>query len=434
MIKATEKSDGWDGQERRSSSRHDDETYANRLFRKYREGGRESIAARDALVLQFRPLVQKLARHFSGPHAHMEDLIQEGFLGLMHGIEQYDPHRGVKLITYVTHHIDGHLRHFVRDRVQIIKEPAWLQELSHKVRRGIESLTQSLGREPTDSELANELNISEAEVARIKTTRSVFLVTSLEEEQEEGGPAAHVSKSSSLTGAAELPFEERVVLEDALVRLKEIEQKVLQGFYYEDLTQTEIAKQLGVSNNYVSHLLKNSARKLQQMFRSDAVREASIQFELRRRSVQEGRQSESEEAAPSVVDQATGLFTRSYFEARLEEELSRAKRHKLELSVVRVIVGRDAPTAAAIVQVADTVKASMRKSDLVARTGEYEIAAMLPHTGATREVARVRLAQRLAELKTKLPESTTFAVGTACYPEHSKSTTLMHAATPTDII
>ena len=72
----------------------------------------------------------------------------------MHAIDQYDPTRGVKLITYATHHIDGHLRHFLRDRVQIIKEPAWLQEMAQKVRREADTLTQELGREPTDAEVA----------------------------------------------------------------------------------------------------------------------------------------------------------------------------------------------------------------------------------------------------------------------------------------
>ncbi len=144
----TETEKTWSGPDRRGPSRQDDESRARKLLAEYHAGGPGAAAARDALVLQFRPLVQKQARQFFTQNVPLEDLVQEGFLGLMHGIDQYDPTRGVKLITYATHHIDGHLRHFLRDRTQIIKEPAWLQEMAQKVRRESETLMHALGREP----------------------------------------------------------------------------------------------------------------------------------------------------------------------------------------------------------------------------------------------------------------------------------------------
>ena len=112
----------------------------------------------------------------------------------MHGIDQYDPTRGVKLITYATHHIDGHLRHFLRDRTQIIKEPAWLQEMAQKVRRESETLMHELGREPDDGEIAAALGLGEPEVARIRATRSIFAVQSLDEAQESGSARVQVAE------------------------------------------------------------------------------------------------------------------------------------------------------------------------------------------------------------------------------------------------
>ncbi|MEO7718674.1 MAG: sigma-70 family RNA polymerase sigma factor [Capsulimonas sp.] len=427
----------WDGQERRSPSRLDDEARARRLLIKYKAGGSDAAAAREALVLQFRPLVQKQARQFMSAAVPLEDLIQEGFLGLMHGIDQYDQTRGVKLITYATHHIDGHLRHFLRDRVQIIKEPAWLQELAQKVRREIETLTQSLGREPTDQETAQSLGLAESEIVRIKSTRAIFAVTSLDEAQETGGPAAHVAESNLRATTAELPIEDRVVLENALVRLKEIEQKVLYSFYYEDRSQTDIARALGVSNNYISHILKNSARKLQQMFRSDAVREAALQHEGRRKriaSLGPIAADDYDEAPTTVVDAVTGLYTKSYFEARLEEEVSRAKRHELELSVVRVLVGNDLPEASYFAQVAQTVNECMRRSDLVARIGDHEIGAMLPHTGTTKEIVRKRLITQLIALRDAMPHPFTITLGAASFPEFSHKNDLMDAAAPVNAL
>ncbi len=363
-----------------------------------------------------------------------EDLVQEGFLGLMHGIDQYDPTRGVKLITYATHHIDGHLRHFLRDRVQIIKEPAWLQEVAQKVRREVETLTQELGREPSDSEVAGSLGLTESEVARINATRSVFAVSSLDEAQESGAPAAHVAEDNIRPMSTELPIEDRVVLESALVRLKEIEQKVLYSYYYEDKSQTDIARQLGVSNNYISHILKNSARKLQQMFRSDAVREAALQHERRRRRLaMYGPEADEgwEDPSASIVDTSTGLYSRKYFEDRLEEEVTRAKRHDLALSVMRVkIVNNPTPTSFSLV--AGLVKDCTRKSDLVARVSDSEIAAMLPHTGEQREVVCQRLCRMLAELQEHVGERFAVQIGAASYPEHRSRTTLYEAAAPKD--
>ena len=425
---------GWDGRERRGPGRLDDEARARRLLADYKAGGPGASAAREALVLQFRPLVQKQARQFLSPAIPLEDLVQEGFLGLMHGIDQYDPTRGVKLITYATHHIDGHLRHFLRDRTQIIKEPAWLQEMAQKVRRETEALTQELGREPTDAEVASSLGLGEAEIARIRSTRVLFNPQSLDEMQESGTARLQVAESNMQAARTELPIEDKVVLEHALTRLKEIEQKVLYSFYYEDRSQTDIARALGVSNNYVSHILKNSARKLQQMFRSDAVREAALQHERKRRRLAAhgaaALAEEEETPPPTVVDPVTSLYTRPYFESRLDEELSRAIRHQLELSVIRVRVEGDLPEAALFARIAQTVKECMRRSDLVARYEERELIALLPHTGATRETVIGRLHSRLGELTAGFPHPCAIGLGRASYPAQRQRAALLTAAEP----
>jgi len=428
----------WRGPERRGPGRVGDEARAKKLLTDYKAGGSGAEAARETLVLQFRPLVQKQARQFLSSHVPLEDLIQEGFLGLIHGIDQYDPTRGVKLITYVTHHIDGHLRHYLRDRTQIIKEPAWLQEMAQKVRRESEALIQELGREPTDAEVAGSLGLNETEVSRIRNTRSIFAVQSLDEAQENGASRIQIAESNMQASRTELPIEEKVVLEHALTRLKEIEQKVLYAFYYEDRSQTDIAKALGVSNNYVSHILKNSARKLQQMFRSDAVREAALQHERQRRRLAahgpEVMAQEASETSPTIVDSVTGLYTRSYFDSRLDEELSRAMRHHLELSVIRVSVGDDLPQATLFAHFAQIVKDCMRRSDLVARYDTHELIALLPHTGATRETVIARLKSSLGEMTAAFPHPCTVSLGRSSYPAQPRRADLLMAASPNELV
>ena len=74
--------DGWDGRDRRGASRQDDESRARKLLAEYKAGGPGAAAARESLVLQFRPLVQKQARQFLTQNVLLEDLIQEGFSGI----------------------------------------------------------------------------------------------------------------------------------------------------------------------------------------------------------------------------------------------------------------------------------------------------------------------------------------------------------------
>lgn len=416
-------------------------TEEQRIQRLLRKAANDDIAARESLVAQFRPLIEKLARRFLPSGIPLDDLVQEGYIGLLHAISHFDPGKNVKFITYATHCIGGHLRHFLRDRGQIIKEPAWLQELSQRVRRATDALVQQLGRNPTTTEIATSMGLPEESVAQIESTRALFSVASLDEpfddssstlaDRESFGENSQGIASAGAVASFEASIEEKVVLEHALQRLKEIERTVIYLFYYEDRSQTEIAKQIGISNNYVSHILKNSARKLQQMFRSEAVREAALQYETRRvRMASHGPDPDSEDNQSSIVDPVTGLYSRDYFDARLDEELSRAARHQLEVSVVRVTVSDSIPEAALFARVAQTVKGSMRRADIVARTDTHEISAVLPHTGETCFAVTERLETRLRNLQSELPRSFSFLVGSASYPDYRKKAALYDAALP----
>jgi RNA polymerase sigma-B factor len=417
---------------RPESRGQEEEQRAQRLLRQYRETRSQDAA--ESLIVQYRPLVEKLSRRFLPSGMPLDDLVQEGFLGLLHGIEHYDASKNVKFITYATHCVAGQLRHFLRDRGQIIKEPAWLQELSQRVRKVSESLTQQFGRQPTTQEIAESVGLSEEAVADVEATRSLFSVASLEESFEQGSRtlAEREGVTDSGTGGGyvgsfEIPIDEKVVLEDALKKLKDLERKVIYHFYYEDHSQTDIARSLGISNNYVSHILKTSARKLQQVYRSEAVRDAALQFETKRQRI---AIEDEEDAVAPVLDAITGLYSKSYFNARLDEELSRAVRHNLDLSIVRVQVGDEIKEASLFVKVSQAIKKTLRRSDIVARTGEHEIAALLPYTGTTNSTVAERLSDQLAALQAEFPHPFTFALGTASYPPYRKRSTIEEAAQP----
>ena len=106
------------------------------------------------IASHFTSLVESIARRFVHTGEPFEDLVQEGFLGLLSALENYDPSKKVKFSTYATHFVAGAIRHFLRDRGKIIKEPAWLHELYTKISRASDSLTQRLGRPATSAEIA----------------------------------------------------------------------------------------------------------------------------------------------------------------------------------------------------------------------------------------------------------------------------------------
>jgi len=422
------------------ATRQEDEARTNRLLVRY--SSQNDAASRKAIVDQFRPLVEKLARHYIPTGIPLDDLMQEGFIGLLHAIERFDASKNIKFITYASHCIDGRLRHFLRDRGQIIKEPARLQQLGSRLRRATETLMNNLGRQPSTAEIAPIMGITEELVCKIEATHMQFSVASLDEGFDDGSltlaDSGAVSAQSGLTGnsqhsAFELPIEDKVVLEAALTRLKDLEQNVVFQYYYEDRSQTEIARDLGISNNYVSHILKNTARKLQQMYRSEAVRETALQngsHHLRMVTTQAPFKARAAANHLTIIDTTTGLYSRDYFDARLEEEISRAVRHDLKLSVVRVKLEGDPPDNQLFTMVGQTIKNSVRKMDIVACTANDEIGALLPQTGDSGSAMLERLGQRLELLEAELPRRFSYTVGSASFPELRNRSELFEAAAP----
>src|SRR5438445_3446161 len=166
----------------------------NHLLREYKSTKRQEI--RDTIVVQYTNLVESIARRLSGSAEPTEDLVQEGFIGLITAVDGYDPDKGVKFSTYATHFVIGQIKHCLRDRGKIIKEPAWLQELNQKVTRVIESLSQELGRMPTHGEIAKVMGMTEDSITDLLTTREVFKVASLDggDQDDESSPSYDIDR------------------------------------------------------------------------------------------------------------------------------------------------------------------------------------------------------------------------------------------------
>jgi RNA polymerase sigma-B factor len=354
---------------------------------------------RDEVVLQYENLVESIGRRFMGACEPLEDLVQEGYVGLITSVDKYDGDKGVKFSTYATHFIVGQIKHYLRDKGKIIKEPAWLQELNQKMTRVIESLNQQHNRQPTEKEIAEVMQMPESTIREMLTTREVFKVSSLDGDKDEGsGPKEEEKISDQKLETFQLPLEDKIVLESALDRLKDIEQSVISDHFYKGLNQTEIAKKMDISCNYVSHILRNGTKKLRKILATDEIRDAQIQ----RTHVSKRTKSRESSLDSSVLDSTTGLYNRQYFNERLDEEISRAYRGNHKLSVM--LVNIELPEMENYVRlirmddylynVGQAMREQVRKMDLIARYSDTTFAFLLPHTAANTG----HVADRMAEV------------------------------------
>lgn len=388
---------------------------------------------RDEIVLQYSNLVESIARRFVGACEPLEDLSQEGYIGLIASVDKYDAGKGVKFSTYATHFIIGQIKHYLRDKGKIIKEPAWLQELNQRMTRVIESLGQQLGRQPTEKEIGDVMQMPEQTVAELLTTREVFKVSSLDGDRDNPNDQRDTEKiSDEKVVTFQLPLEDKIVLEAAMDRLKDIEQQVISAHYYKGHNQTEIAKQLGISCNYVSHILRNGTKKLKKILTTDEIRDSQMQ---RTNIAARVRTRDRSQEPVSVLDNATGVYSGWYLEQRMDEEISRACRGGSNVALVMIDVClpdnidrymRMVRMDDILYTAAQEMRASVRKMDVLARFGETSFGLILPHADSHAEVVAERLARIVSNIEIESGRKTakigaTARTGVARYPADANS-------------
>ncbi|MFN4179302.1 MAG: SigB/SigF/SigG family RNA polymerase sigma factor [Armatimonadota bacterium] len=233
------------------------------LFRLWRKTKDSRI--RDELVFRYLDLAKALARRFMGRGEPLEDLIQVAIYGLINAIDRYDPERGTKFETFAYPTILGELKRHFRDTVWVMQLPRGLQELNQKAYKLVDILTQKLGRPPTMTELAQELGISEEQVIEALEAANAYETLSLEQEvmtDEDDKPQPLEELVTIAEDEAMEKWHKRQLLEDAMRVLDERERKIVEMRFYDDLTQTQIAQKLGISQMHVSRLLRRALQKM----------------------------------------------------------------------------------------------------------------------------------------------------------------------------
>jgi RNA polymerase sigma-B factor len=231
------------------------------LLRAYHEDG--DLAAREQLIERYMSLVRSLARRYSYRGEQLDDLIQIGAIGLIKAIDRFDLERGVELTTYATPNIIGEIKRHFRDRGWAVRVPRGLQELNVQLSRLVEQLTVQLERSPTIAELARAANVEEEEVLEALESGRAYSSLSLSAGSSMGDDE-DVDPMETI-GAEEHEYElseDRAVLEPGFRVLDDRERRILHLRFFDGLTQSQIAQQVGISQMHVSRLIRRSLEKI----------------------------------------------------------------------------------------------------------------------------------------------------------------------------
>jgi RNA polymerase sigma-B factor len=227
------------------------------LFRSYaRSRDRQT---RNELVEQHIGLASHLARRYASRGVPLDDLRQIALLGLVKAVERFDPDRGVAFSTFAGRTIEGEIKRHFRDATWGMRVPRSTKELHLAVRRATDELGQQLGRSPTVRDVAEHLEISTDEVVEALAAGSAYTPASLYAPRPDE-PEQNVDRNGAV-GSVDPAFansEHRVVIEDLIASLPDREQAIVRLRFYENLTQTEIAERVGISQMHVSRLLRKS--------------------------------------------------------------------------------------------------------------------------------------------------------------------------------
>jgi RNA polymerase sigma-B factor len=237
------------------------DTNDRELLRRYHVEG--DLEAREQLIEQYLSLVRSLARRYAHRGEQLEDLVQIGCIGLIKAIDRFDLDRRVELTTYATPNIIGEIKRHFRDKGWSVRVPRGLQELNVKLSRLVEELTVKLGRSPTISELAKASGAEEEEVLEALESGRAYSSLSLSsgagiDDDEEVDPMETI-------GSEEPRYEiteEWAVLEPGLRALDDRERMIIHLRFFEGLTQSQIAQQVGISQMHVSRLIRRALEKI----------------------------------------------------------------------------------------------------------------------------------------------------------------------------
>jgi RNA polymerase sigma-B factor len=242
------------------------------------QGGQQEARAR--LIEKHMGLVRSVARRYARGGEPVDDLVQVGAIGLIKAVDRYEPTRGRSLRAVAVPAIEGEIRHHLRDRTHLVRPPQPVLELAARVRRAQVELGAREGRLPSPAEVAEAVGATEEDVAQALQARA---------------PAVPLEPAHAPAAPDDLA-DERALLEAGMSVLSQRERRILELRYYEDRSQSEIAREVGLSQAQVSRLIRRAVERM---------RAAVVDGEDAAYPREEMATREAEERAPQQQQQST---------------------------------------------------------------------------------------------------------------------------------
>ncbi|WP_067842178.1 RNA polymerase sigma factor SigF [Nocardia lijiangensis] len=232
-------------------------------------GTAQHSAVRAELISRCIPLADHIARKFSGRGEPFDDLTQVARVGLVHAVDRFDVSRGSNFLSFAVPTIMGEVRRYFRDNTWAMRVPRRVKETHLRIGAAIDTLSQTLGRSPTAKEIAAELEVDPDEVTQAVIAGNAYQPSSID--------AAALGRDTEASlldtlGEEESQFdrvEEYVAIRPLLAGLPERERRILTMRFFESMTQTQIAKQMGISQMHVSRILAKTLARLRELSSRD---------------------------------------------------------------------------------------------------------------------------------------------------------------------
>lgn len=234
----------------------------NELLTRYQAGDR---AARVEVMERFLPLARQLARRYARPNESLDDLFQVASIGLLKAVDRFDPSRGFAFSTFAVPTIVGELKRYFRDAGWAVHVPRPIQDRIIQINRVMGDLSRTLARSPTAAEIARAIGISVEEVVEAMEAANAFDAISLDNprnsEQDDGTGGSY----AETVGAPDEGYERveySATIEPTMAAMPARDRLILRLRFDQDLTQSEIADRLGISQMHVSRIIRRSLIRL----------------------------------------------------------------------------------------------------------------------------------------------------------------------------
>lgn len=222
---------------------------------------------REHLIQKYLYIAEILSKKYTNRGIEYEDIYQVACLGLIYAVDRYNPEKGFEFSSFATPTIIGEIKKYFRDKGWSIRVPRRIQELSKKVNNAKVLLSQKLQKTPTVKDIAEFLNCSEEEILESMEASKVYTPQSLDTPYESESEDKEMSLSSVIGEDDKnmLNLENRDFLLKTIDKLNELEKTIIKDRYINGKTQSQIAKEIGMSQMTISRLEK----KIIEKFRND---------------------------------------------------------------------------------------------------------------------------------------------------------------------